>query len=187
MKDGFIDDNSYDDYDPQKVDKKKRKRKRISVEEDQLDADDIDLVNESKNDKGKRKRIKKNREKLKEEVDGLKYEDEESEQDPDLLQRELMDKHNSQKGLFKAIFEDSDDEDEDEEVKLEEEKSKDNFQLRTNAGMGIFGDDRWRNEVIRVDIPERLYIRLKERLNPTTQELTAEARWIFHSKKIWKG
>lgn len=47
-------------------------------------------------------------------------------------------------------------------------------------------NEEWRNEISRVDIPERLYIRLKDRLNPKESELEMEARWIYNAKKHWK-
>lgn len=39
-------------------------------------------------------------------------------------------------------------------------------------------------EIVEADVPERLQIRLKNRLNPTDENLRQEAQWIYNI--IWE-
>ena len=190
VHDDFIDDQSYEnDYDPS-MHRKRKKRKRKHHQHENLDDDfeeDKDLIRENIGGEGKskRKRIKKNREKLKEELEAPKYEDEESDQEEKFLQEKAREVHNEKMGLFKQIFEDSEDSDDKEDQ--EEDEDRDTIRLKKTFEMGVYGDDKFRNEILKTDIPERIYIRLKDRLNPSEGELFEEATWIYHSKKHWKG
>lgn len=189
VKDDFIDDNSYSDYDESKPKSKKKrkgkKRKHREVEDDQVDEDDLDLINENKKSSNRRKRIKKNREKLKEDQEEAQpqYDDEVSDGGipPDQSEEQLRKKQ--QISVFKNIFDSSDDEEEKEQAKQEDKE----LVIRDSSAMGKFRDLEWRKKVMEINIPERIYIRLKDRLNPTEAELEAEAKWIYKYKKYWKG
>ncbi|CAI2361702.1 unnamed protein product [Moneuplotes crassus] len=93
---------------------------------------------------------------------------------------------------FKNLFEDSDTGNEivsSKQIVMDQMLIKENDELtiRNFTPMQQFDDSEWKKEVAEVDIPERLYIRLKNRLKPSTKEIECEAKWIFRHKKHWES
>lgn len=216
VKDDFInDDEEYsEEYSYRR--KKSRKRKKrdpteVKKEEEELDEDDLEIINAAKSKKKGRKRLQKAKDKAapdEEDLDQIqKFEDEEADggayghpQYPDEFIEssarpsggQNIEVANEQLDYFNQIFHDSEDEEEDEEMQAPVAKKEDlEEHIRTPGAlmedMGLVTDEEWRTEVAKVDIPERLYVRLKGRLEPTEAELEEEAKWIYASKKHWKG
>jgi hypothetical protein len=185
VKDDFIDDDSYSERSDHKTKPNGKKRKhKTDVKEEELDEDDLDLINENKGKKG-RKRLQK--EKYKAQPEEERFDDEVSDHEN---HQQFIDGDKDEGGVvneqldqFNQIFAD-DSESDDEEIKQKEEPIHDrNLDLE----MGLQTDEELRNEIAKVDIPERLYTRLRDRLDPTEDELEDEAKWIFAAKKHWKG
>lgn len=207
-KDDFIDDEEYDDYQPsRKHRKRKRKEDRVKKEQDEeLDEDDLELINENKSKKKGRKRLMKQKFKAKAELEDEQqqqvYEDEES--DGEGYQKQYRDEFiegdggdqqqqfgvaNEQLDQFNQIFHDSDSDDQEMDAPGKTDQQED--QIHTTKAieeeLGLVTDEEWRNKIAKVDIPERLFVRLKDRLDPTDSELEEEAKWIYSTKKHWKG
>jgi len=197
VKDDFIDDDEDEEDKQQSKPKKKRKRHhdRVKAEDDDILDDDWDLINENnQKNKDKKKRLQKARDKEEE-----RYEDEESDNEPVKKSIKEPDEFiegshshvanigvaNEQLDAYNQIFHDSEsDEEMEEEKKVEEEII--HTKKRLEEELGLVTNEEWRTEVARVDIPERLYIRLKGRLEPSEHELEEEAKWIYTTKKHWK-
>lgn len=173
----------------------------------ELDEDDIDLVNEAKgiSKSNKRKRLKKAIAK-EEEEDKAFYTDEDddgSEGHPDLSASEAFralkgpskiqtNVTSEQMDLVNKIFNNSDDDDEEDIKKLPAPIKKEYPDERLTSDKMIpdssklHTDPKFRAKVADVDIPERLYIRYMDRLEPKKKEIEEEALYIYNARKAYK-
>jgi len=201
VQDDFINDDISEEAPstPKQPKPHKRKRKRSHRSDEEIDEDDLDLINEGKSRKNRKRLMKAN---LKEKDEMPELKDEDYEDEGEVIQDEFIEggrpTHirgsgedipmiNEQLNQFNEIFGDSD---EDEDIKPDEGKIEQDDDMHADAieeKIDIENEEKWRNEVIKVDIPERLYIRLKGRLEPTDEELEEEAKWIYKTKKRWKN
>lgn len=194
VQDDFINDEDEESaHDSPKQKPKRNKRKRSHRSEEELDEDDLDLINEGKTKKG-RKRLRKATQK--EAIDEHELKDE-SYADENYAQDEFIEgekKHSYQAGVsgidskqlgqFQAIFGDSDEDSDEEPIeKVEQEEQMDDLM---DEGAGFESYEKFRSEILKADIPERLFMRLKGRMNPTDDELESEAKWIYQHKDHWK-
>ena len=77
---------------------------------------------------------------------------------------------------------------EDEEVKDEGQNKQEDVEEDINdESMGMERNMKIRNEILKADVPERLYTRLSGRMDPTEDELESEAWWIYKTKNKWKN
>ena len=197
VDDGFINDEEEDSVQSspkaKKKNSRKRKRKVSHPSEDQLDEDDLDIINAGKSKKG-RKRLKKAIHKETDDANELKDEayDDENNQADEFIEGE-NDRQIAQDGV--NIYSEKLDQmhqifgsDSEEDVKDDKDKkvTKNMPDEIDDDSMGLERNMKIRNEILKADIPERLYTRLSGRMDPTDEELDAEALWIFKTKDKWR-
>lgn len=195
VQDDFIndelDDSEHNDS-PKPKAAKKRKRKRSHHSQEELDEDDLDLVKESKTQKG-RKRLRKAKEKELADHTLLKdenYADEDNFNHPSAFIDQASLPHPSQTistslpqlQLFTTIFGHSSDSEEDEPMPAHSPLAS-----MTDDQLQIESEEKHRNDVLKTDIPERLYLRLKSRLEVSDSEMDAESLWIYKNRKHWQS
>ena len=144
-----------------KLKKEKRRHKEESDPEQQLDEEDLELINENKSRPRKLKKI------------GAAIHDSDDEQiDSTTIKKEEFDK---KRAIKKQIFEkrgESTAADEDAHQTL-----KDKFV--TEDIDDLFGTTQ-DLEITDKDVPEKLQIKIGDRLNPSSEEIEKEAEWIFN-------
>ena len=143
--------------------RERRKHREESDPEQQLDEEDLELINENKSRPRKLKKI----------GGGVAVESDDEQIDSSAIKKEEIDK---KRLIKKQIFEkrgESTTADED----LHQQSLKDKFV--TEDIDDLFGTTQ-DIEIAEKDIPEKLQIKIGDRLNPSPGEIEKEAEWIFN-------